>query len=118
MTGGRVKRVLRAFAATLGVFAVLLFAHTGPASAQTIQTYTYQGPAFDPSICDPAGHCVNGSITGSVTLVMPAGYSGLVAQDGILSYSFAASGVGSVANGVFNPNAQNHYDFINGQRGS
>lgn len=46
MTGGSARRVLSAFAATLGVFAVLLFAHPGTASAQ-VQTFTYQGPAFD-----------------------------------------------------------------------
>jgi hypothetical protein len=38
MIGGTAGRMLRSFAATLGVCAAIFFAHTGPAAAQ-VQTY-------------------------------------------------------------------------------
>jgi hypothetical protein len=109
---------MKRFAAVL-LFAAILFVHIGPAAAQ-VQTYSYTGPAFDGAAChaaypSPPPTCGAGPITGSVTLAMPAGYSGGIGESGILAYSFVAGGVGSVANGIFNPNEYNHYDFTNGQ---
>jgi YD repeat-containing protein len=84
--------------AAILLFAAILFAHSGPAAAQ-VQTYSYQGQAFDPN--DP-GHCpalspntcVPGSISGFVTFggVSPS-YSGGVSTGNMYSFGMTADGL-------------------------
>jgi hypothetical protein len=108
------------------LFAILFFIlfasfQSGPAQAQVLQSYSFVGIPFDVATCQaaypsPPPACGSGPVTGSVILNMPSlGYSGTVSEPGILSFSFAAAGVGSVPpSGVFNGNEINHYDLTNG----
>jgi hypothetical protein len=75
------------------VFVLSLLWQIGPAAA--VQAYYYQGPPYDPSECPGGVNCVTGSVTATVTLNVPAGYTGSVTQSGISSYSITGSGVGS-----------------------
>jgi len=76
---------------------VIFFAHTGPAAAQ-VQTFSYQGQAFNPANCvdDPDHTFVSGNITSSVTFVgLSSSYSGTIA-----SPSANLSSLSSTANGL------------------
>jgi hypothetical protein len=64
------------------VFVVSLFWHIGPAPAQ-VQTFTYQGPAFDIPYCNlvagASGYCRPGSVTGTATIYgYPSNYTGSI----------------------------------------
>ena len=107
----------RSFAAVLAVFATILFVHTSPASAQTV-TYSYSGPPFDVAAClatyGTSRPCVSGSVTGSVTFAIPAGYSGSAGQNSVVSYVLNAPGVGSDSN-LNDLFVFNNFSFNNGQ---
>jgi hypothetical protein len=112
------QRVLRSFAATLGVFAVLLFAHPGPAAAQVVTGY-YIGSPWSVSDCTSyfgAGSvCINGSVTGSVTLagVSPT-FSGTVPASQVASYTLNATGMPSISS-LSDLNTSSFFGVTNGQ---
>jgi hypothetical protein len=100
-------------------FMASLFWHIGQAPAQ-VQTYSYTGPAFNFSACllsyGTSPPCVGSSIAGSVTFIMPAGYSGSLSTSKIIAYGFSAPGIGSVATGdYYNPSDAQTFYFTNGQ---
>jgi Domain of unknown function (DUF6531) len=96
------------------VFVLSLLWHIGPASA--VSTYYYQGPNYTVASCGGGPLCVNGSVSGTMTFAIPAGYSGTVTQPGILSGSLTASGVGSVTTGgYFSLGLPASFSFTNGQ---
>jgi YD repeat-containing protein len=101
----------------LAVLAVGFLGQPDPAAAQ-VQTYYYQGPAFDIATCESltgqtAPPCTNGSVSASVTLPAPAGYTGSFNETQVLSWSMSASGVGSLSAGddLF----PGHFALLNGQ---
>ena len=95
------QRLLRCLAWSL--FALVGAGIYKPAHALT---YIYTGPAFDLSQCiynyGSAPPCVDGSITGSVTLTgIPAGYSGTISSSDVSSFTFTASGLGTLTDSNF-----------------
>jgi YD repeat-containing protein len=79
------------------VFVASLFWHIGQPSAQT---YVYIGPNWSVSQCVAHGGgsaCINGSITGTVTLngIAP-GFTGAVTVSKVSSYQLNASGMSSI----------------------
>src|SRR5437660_1489838 len=97
VTPERAERVdWRFFLTMLAVFSVAFFVQPGPASAQT---YVYIGPNWNLAQCAATGAlaCINGSVTGSVTLngVAP-GYTGAVLKSKVSSYQLNATGNQSI----------------------
>src|SRR4051812_13391999 len=86
----------RYFLTMLAIFSVAFFVQPGPASAQT---YVYIGPNWNLAQCAATGAtaCINGSVTGSVTLngVSPS-YTGAVPQSKVSSYQINATGNQSI----------------------
>jgi YD repeat-containing protein len=68
----------RHFLVMLAMCAVGFLAQPDPAAAQ-VQTFTYQGPAFDMSLCGFGAACRSGSVTASVTIYgYASNYSGTI----------------------------------------
>jgi YD repeat-containing protein len=98
-------------------FAVVLFVHIGPATAQ-LQTAFYAGPAFDLAWCDgafgsyPPSACITGPISATVTYVGACP----TAPGKVISLT-ESSGAGTLTypGNVFSPNPPSWGCDVNGQ---
>ena len=78
------------------ICAVGFLGQPDPAAAQ-VQTYSYQGPAFDLGACTPyypPGVCISGSVTASVTIVGNGCASAAVPPGSIASIYLNAGAAG------------------------
>jgi hypothetical protein len=102
------------------LFAAILFARIVPAAAQ-VQTYHYTGPAYSASFCESytglgSPPCVSGSLTASMTFTgVPAGYSGPVGSNQVVSWSMNANGVGSLNTSNYLNTGATGFTLTNGQ---
>jgi RHS repeat-associated protein len=95
------------------VFVAVLLAGIGPAPAQ-IQTYYYQGPAFDVGLCNtyypsPPPFCAGGAVSGDVIFDMTGG-----GGYNVLSYDFSGGSAGSVGPGG-TLQSGSRFTFTNGE---
>jgi RHS repeat-associated protein len=113
-----VRPAARKFSFLIAALFILTFSGIGAGPARAL-TYSYVGPAFDPTQCWYTGYtttppCNAGSVTGSITFTgVSSSYSGVVNAGSVSSWNLTASGIGSL--GPSNLNSIWGFALSNGQ---